>query len=228
MRKSLPALLVALALFVTLIPSEAAAQLWTFRGSAGYSNSSFYGGTKILGDEARNGIAAGITADYKRELGDVLSFEFGAFYVQKGAKGTIQYNPVDPEQPPIDFTFNGTTKLDYLEFSFVLVAHIETSKDSEARLYMGPALGNLMSARADGVLDGETVDIDIKDSLESVEWGLIFGLGWSYYWEKIGVTIDLRNALGGTSIVGSSYPNDIKTRTHELLVGVAIPLARGD
>jgi hypothetical protein len=228
MRKSLPGLLVALTLLVTLIPNEASAQLWTFRGSAGYSNSTFYGGTKILEEESRNGIAAGITADYKRELGDPLSFEFGIFYVPKGGKGQIEENPVDPEQPPIEGTFDGSFKLDYLEFSFVLVGHLETSRDSEARVYLGPALGNLMSAKADGILNGEQVDVDIKDNLKSAEWAIIFGLGWSYYWENIGITVDFRNALGLTSVVGDEFPNDLKNRTHELLVGVAIPLARGD
>ncbi|UCH83775.1 MAG: PorT family protein [Candidatus Latescibacterota bacterium] len=228
MRKWLPATVAAIAFAITLIPNEASAQLWTFRGSAGYSNSGFYGGEKLLGGESRNGIAAGITADYKRMLGDAWSFEFGIFYVQKGGKGTIEYNPVDPEQLPIDFTFEGTTKLDYLEFSFVFVGHLETSPDSEFRVYTGPYLGNLLSARAEGVLDGDNVDIDIKDDLKSAEWGIIIGLNWTYYWEKVGLTVDFRNALGLTSIVGDEFPNVLKNRTNELLVGITVPLAVGD
>jgi hypothetical protein len=228
MRKWLPGLVVTLTLVVTLIPNDALAQLWTLRGNAGYSNSSFYGGTKILGDEPRNGFAAGIAADYKRELGDAWSFEFGMYYVQKGGKGQITENPVDPDQPPIDFTFTGTTELDYLEFSLLFVGHLETSRDSEARVYLGPALGNLLSAHAVGVLDGGDTDLDIKDNMSSVDFGIVFGLGWSYYWEKIGVTIDLRNVLGINSVVNEKFPNDLRTRTHELLVGVAIPVAKGD
>ena len=228
MKRWLPGLLVALSLLAALIPNPAHAQLWTFRANAGLSKSNFYGGDKILGGDDRNAFATGIAADYKRQLGDAWSFEFETYYVQKGAKGTIQYNPVDPEQPPTDFAFEGDVKLDYLEFSLVFVGHLETSVDSEARVYMGAGLSNLLSARAEGTLDGQPADYDIKDSLESVEWVIILGLGWSYYWEKIGVTVDLRNALGVSSIVGDDYPNDLKTRNHELLVGVAVPIAMGE
>lgn len=228
MRNWLPAVVVVLTLLVTLTP-DARAQMWTLRANAGYSNSSFYGGTKLLGNEARNGFAAGIAADYRRQLGDAWSFEFGAYYVQKGAKGKIEHNPVDPEQPPIDFTFDGTTKLDYLEFSLLFVGHLETGTDSEVRVYVGPALGNLLRARAKGVLDGADVDLDIKDSLHTAEWEVVAGIGFSYYLENnMGLMIDFRNVFGATSVVGDEFPNDLKTRTHELLVGVSIPLTRGE
>jgi hypothetical protein len=220
--------LVAFALLVTLVPNTAQAQLWTFRANAGLSNSNFYGGDKLLGDEDRNAFAAGITADYKRELGDAWSFEFQIYYVQKGAKGNIEYNPVDPEQPPIDYTFEGEVKLDYLEFTLAFVGHLETSRDSELRVYLGPGLSNLLSARAEGTLDGDPADYDIKDALNSTEVVVVAGLGWSYYWEKVGVTVDFRNVIGATSIVGDDFPNDLKTRNHELLVGIAVPIAMGE
>ncbi|MEJ2722214.1 MAG: outer membrane beta-barrel protein [bacterium] len=229
MQKWLPGMVVMLTLLVALIPDGARAQMWTLRTNAGYSNSSFYGGTKLLGDESRNGFAAGIAADYRRQLGDAWSFEFGAYYVQKGAEGKIERNPVDPVQPPIDFAFDGTTKLDYLEFSFLFVGHLATGTNSEIRAYLGPALGNLLRARAKGVLDGEDVDLDIKDNLHTAEFEVVAGIGFTYYLKNdMGLMIDFRNVLGATSIVGDEFPNDLYTRTHELLVGVSIPLTRGE
>jgi hypothetical protein len=227
MRKWILGVIGTVMLVVLALPGTAAAQMWNLRAYGGWSNSEFYGGSTLLGNEARNGFSAGLAAEYIRDADDVLGFEFGLAYVDKGAKGRIEYNPVDPEsQLPEDFNFDGTAKLGYIELNLLFVAHVDTGKKTDVKVYLGPSLGNLISASAEGTADGEDVDEDIKDSLNTFDFGVTAGASFVYELEKFSLVLDARAIMGGTSISKDELSSDLKTRTFLVLAGIEIPLAK--
>ena len=225
MRKWIPGVVAAVMLLAFVLPNTAMAQNWNLRLYGGLSNSNFYGGSKIFGSEDRNGLSAGLAAEYIRLEGDPWGFEFGLAYVDKGATGQIEYNPVDPETPlPPDFNYDGSMELGYIELNFLFVAHIDTGKKTGVKVYLGPSLGNLISAKAKGTSNGENVDEDIKDSLDTFDFGITAGAGFSYEFDKFSLVLDARTVMGGTSIAKEDLNADLKTRTYMFLAGIEIPL----
>lgn len=202
------------------------AQIWNARVFGGWNNASFYGGSKVYGSEDINGFIAGAAAEYLRAEDDVLGFEFGLAWSQKGAWGTIEPNAMDPVQPPITRTFVGELRLDYLEIFMLFDIHLPMGANSEIKLGIGPALGVLMSADVEGTLDGEPVQADFKDYLTSADFGVVLSAGFAYDFEKYGLFADYRTNLGAVSIDDTPLENDAKTLTHSVVVGVQIPLAR--
>jgi hypothetical protein len=218
--------IVGLTLLTLATTRDAEAQRWDGRFYAGWSNASFYGGSKVYGTEDRNGFIAGAAAEYTRTEGDALGFEFGLAYVQKGAKGKIEPNAMDPVQPPISSTFDGEAKMDYVEFSLVFDIHLPMGDKSEIKFGIGPALGFLTSAKAEGTLDGEPVEADIKDYLDNIDFGILMRGGFAYDFERFGLFADVRTNLGAISIDNTPLENDLKTRTVSVLFGIEIPLAQ--
>jgi len=225
MRKWIPGVVATVMLLDFVLPNTAVAQSWDLRLYGGMSQSNFYGGSKIFGSEDRSGFSAGLAAEYIRQEDDVWGFEFGLAYVDKGAKGKIEYNPVDPVSPlPPDFNYDGSIELGYIELNFLFVAHIDTGKQTEFKVYLGPSLGNLISANAKGTSNGENVDEDIKDSLDTFDFGVTAGLGFVYEFERISLVLAARTVMGGTSIAKEDLDADLKTRTFLFLAGIEIPL----
>jgi len=227
MRKSQAGLFVVCTLVVLMAAQHAAAQSWDMRPYGGLSNSDFYGGSKMLGRESRNGLAFGVGAELIRHEDDPIGWEFGVSYVQKGAKGTIEVNPDDPHQPPDpDLNFQGDVKLAYLQLEFLAVGHLYTSKTTEVRLYLGPTLGNRLSARAEGTSDGKPVDVDLSDNVKLFEWGWILGEGFNYNLGGWSLIFDVSGIMGVNSIGEAQLEGDLKTRTLLATVGVSLPLTR--
>lgn len=227
MRQKLSAgAIIVLSALSLAVVEDAAAQRWDGRLYGGWSNASFYGGSKVYGSEDINGFIGGAAVEYTRLQGDPLGFEFGLAYVRKGAKGRIEPNAMDPVQPPISSTFDGKAKLDYLELSLVFDIHLPTGDNSEIKFGIGPALGILTSAKAEGTLDGDPVETDLKDYLDNIDFGVILRGGFAYEFERFALTADVRTNLGAISIDNTSLENDVKTRTVSVLFGIEIPLAQ--
>jgi hypothetical protein len=216
-------------LVAVVLPSTAVAQSWNMRLSGGLSKGNFYGGSSIFGSEDRNGFAALLAAEYIRQQDDTWGFEFGIGYVDKGAKGKIEYNPVDPYEPlPEGFDFDGAVELGYIELNLLFNAHMRTSEITEFRVYLGPSLGNLVSAKVKGTQGGEDVDADIKDNIGTFDFGVTAGAAFAYEFSKLTVYVDARAIMGGTSITKEELNSDVKTRTFLIMAGIEIPLTHND
>jgi opacity protein-like surface antigen len=225
-RKLFAGAIFGLSLLALSAPRDAAAQRWNGRLYGGWSNANFTSGSKMLGSEDRNGFIAGAAVEYVRQTDNQLGFELGLAYVQKGATGKIEPNEMDPEQPPIQSTFDGEAKLDYLETSFLFNIHLPMGDKAEFKLGIGPALGYLLSAKAEGTLDNEPVETDLEKYLSNVDFGVVLSGGFAYALEKVTLRVDVRGTLGGTSISDTALENDLKTRTVGVVFGIEIPLAQ--
>jgi hypothetical protein len=89
----------------------------------------------------------------------------------------------------IKFNFN------YMEIPLLLKINIPTEGKIKPSLYAGPALGILMSAKAEVMSIG--VDVDIKDYVKSTNLGLVAGAGVGYEMENKGLLfLEARYEIG--------------------------------
>ena len=224
MRRFFAGAIICLTLLAFVAPMDASAQVFRTRLYGGWSNANFWGPDKILGSEDRNGFLAGAAVEYVREGQNELGYELGVAYIQKGAKGTIEPNEVDPEQPPFTSTLEGEVKLDYIELSLLFNFYLPIGAKTDLKLGVGPAFGMLSSAKAEGTLDGEPFAGDLDKYLTNVDFGIVLAAGLVYDLKKVALAVDARVDFGAISIDDTSEDHDLKTRAVGVVLGVVIPL----
>ncbi|MFV8355443.1 porin family protein [Flavobacterium sp. XS1P32] len=122
-------------------------------------------------------------------------------------------------QPELLFSMQGTN-IDKFEFSdgnqtFVVDASIKMSyinvpimlkyyAAEKFNLEVGPQVGFLLSAKTVAKANGNEAEDDVKDSFESVDFGLNFGLGYDF---TKNIAAGVRYNLGLTNI-GKTEPGD--------------------
>jgi hypothetical protein len=225
-RRLLAGAFIALSLLSLTLPRNAAAQRWQGRLYGGWSNADFYGGSKLLGTEARDGFAAGAAAEYIREGEDNIGIELGIAYLEKGAKGTVEPNEMDPEQPPFESTFEGEAKLDYFEINLLFNFYLPIGDKTDIKLGIGPAFGMLTNAKLEGTVDGEPAEADIADYLNGVDFGVVLAAGLVYDLKKVSLLLEGRADFGALAIDNTSQEHDLKTQVSAVVLGVVIPFGQ--
>ncbi|MDC0571423.1 PorT family protein [Flavobacteriaceae bacterium] len=165
--------------------------------------------------DGRTSFHLGITAEF--EMSDTFSIQSELLYSAQGATedagetiGTTVYND--------DYKF----KLNYLQIP--VMAKFYVSEDLS--LEVGPQIGFLLSADVENdystidngtVLDSGSTEIDYKDFMKSVDFGLNFGLGYKL---DSGLNFGLRYNLGLNDVYDVDGSNvEIKNRVLQLSVG---------
>jgi len=217
--------LTAALVLAALASAPAHAQRWDLLVSGGWSNGNLSGGRdKLLGTETRNGFTAGVGALLRAD--DELGFEFAARYVQKGGTGTISETYAVPNFSNVTEEIGqATVAADYVQIDILIAGILDTSAKSYLRGYIGPSLGVLVKANADGVIDGEPFEQDMKDNFKSVDWTPTIGASFHYDVGAVALVLDGRFSMGISSIDDTAGDHDIKTRTWQVSLGAAIPLA---
>ena len=82
-------------------------------------------------------------------------------------------------------------------------------------LEIGPKIGFLLSAKAEGKSEGNSVSIDFKDESKSVDFGANFGIGYKL---DSGINFGFRYNLGLIS-VSEEDSEDLKSNVLQLSVG---------
>jgi len=98
-----------------------------------------------------------------------MSIQPELLYVQKGAKIDTGFDEVDSK-----------VHIDYIEIPVLLKASFGAGS-AKPNLFVGPAIGILMSAKVktsvEGVDLGDLAEVDMKDELNSMDLGLVIGGG---------------------------------------------------
>lgn len=174
----------------------------------GDSIKSFYdGATK----KTRFGIAGGVSLGYAMAKNFTIQPEL--LYVQKGAKFESG-------------SAKSTLKTDVLELP-VLLKFTPEMKGSKVMptIFAGPFISMKMTGKIknEGFADpAENVELDIKDSLKSTDFGVTFGGGFGYKMSSGELFFDVRYDLGLTKVVKKeAFDNaDFDTKTSAFLAFV--------
>lgn len=121
-------------------------------------------------------------------INEMFAVQPEALYTMKGAKWESS-----------DEGWNDEEKLTYLEIPVLAKITIPTQGNIAPNLFVGPALGILLSAKYHEEWDSESHEHDIKDEMKSTEFALVLGAGAEIGMPHSAITIDGRYTLGLTN-----------------------------
>lgn len=191
MKKNLSIICLAVILFSISEVQAQESRVGLKGGLALYSSTASISVTGLSVDETSNskvGFAVGLFVE--KPFSDVVSGQIEALYVQKGGKDKVEDAGVGVS--------NGDVTLSYIDVPVSLKFNIPLEDDIQPFIYGGGFAGYLLDASASA--DGETInDIDIKDLLTDINYGLIFGAGVNFGM----LSVDIRYDLGLANIFDS-------------------------
>ena len=117
-------------------------------------------------------------------LSDKIAFQPELLYSGQGVKESYSEEGMDVD---------GTLKLDYLNIPLMFKYYAGSGFNIQA----GPQVGFLMSAKYKMEAGGESADIDVKDEMKGLDFGLNIGLGYDL---ESGIGIDARYGLGLSNV----------------------------
>jgi hypothetical protein len=176
----------------------------------------------LSGDDVSNtkikmGVIGGAFGCYN--INEIFAVQLELLYTMKGAGIDI---------PVID----ASIKADYFEIPLLLKVNMPTEGKIKPSIYAGPAIGFLMSAKAEAM----GASVDIKDYFKSTNFGIVAGAGVGYEMEKSLIFLEARYEVGLTTIAkenagtisfddeeestsSSTTTPDVKTSDISILVG---------
>lgn len=180
-------LLTTVVLFACSIDSNAQT------GIKGGLNFSIIGGDipEELNAESKTGLSFGISQQF--DVADGLAFRPEVMILQKGYVSNIVFDiPVEIEQ---------TFQLDYVDVVLPALITVETQHNFSPQFFAGPFLGFNINAEAESRetrFGGEpvTTSKDISDEINSLDYGVAFGLGGLVDLAAGAITMDVRFNLG--------------------------------
>lgn len=195
-------------LFVLAI-SFTYAQKAEFGIKGGLNSSNFSGDTDGADFKSRVGFNLGAFAAIK--LSEKITLQPEILYSTQGAKAENITAPVD------DMLFTGDVKfnLSYINVPVMMKYYVA----DKFNLEIGPQIGFLTSAKTSTKLDGfsQTVEQDVKDYFESVDFGLNFGAGYDF---TKNVSAGIRYNLGLSNIFKTEAGDDSKTQNSVFFLSV--------
>ena len=187
-------------LFVLAI-SFTYAQKAEFGIKGGLNSSNFSGDTDGADFKSRVGFNLGAFAAIK--LSEKITLQPEILYSTQGAKAENITAPVD------DMLFTGDVKfnLSYINVPVMMKYYVA----DKFNLEIGPQIGFLTSAKTSTKLDGfsQTVEQDVKNYFESVDFGLNFGAGYDF---TKNVSVGIRYNFGLSNIFKTEAGDDSKTQ----------------
>jgi len=153
------------------------------------------------GVEMKIGLSAGGFLVWS--LNDAMAIQPELLFSQKGAG--------------YDYSVETSLNANYLEIPVLFKWMPAMEGAVKPNLVIGPGLGILMSAEIDA--DGDTTDV--KDDANTMDVGLILGVGADYALTQGKVTVDLRYEMGLTDTVKDNDGDPVTNSVISVLVGYA-------
>ncbi len=172
--------------------SYAAQAQFAARVGVNLANQSFSPEIEGVSNAFSPGLHLGVT--YEHMLSDALSLRPGVLFSMKGSKQEIDF---------LGVTAEATSKFNYLEIPIDFVYKMAMG-DNMLNIHAGPYVGMLMTAKVE--------DDDVKEDVESLDYGL--NLGLSYHFGKIGVGVNY--GLGLANIAKTEDGDDSTVKNNVL------------
>ncbi len=182
-------------------------------GAKGGINFTTFGGKDAGSPDSRMGIALGGFLTYN--LVELFTLQPELLYTTKGAvyKGFIGGTPA-----------TSTVSGSYLEIPVVVKLNIPLAgvKSFFPNIYVGPALGFLLSAKVKTEVGSQTQETDIKNTTKGTDFGFILGTSVDVPLSFGKFAIDLRYNLGLTSTDDTAAKADVVNRAFYIMIGFTI------
>ena len=147
----------------------------------------------------RTGLGIGVFATYS--LSPHFAIQPELLYMQKGTSWGFFID--------VDWPAN------YLEVPILAKVTAMPQKTFQPCLFVGPALGILLSSSVTVEYDGETdLDVDVTEGMNSTDFSFVFGGGFALKFTSFTVTLDVRYTIGLTDFLDAqkinalAYPDD--------------------
>lgn len=182
--------------------------------------------------ETKFGVKGGInlhtiTGDVSEDVSSKVGFQIGGFAefklsdkfaIQPELLFSTQGAKLETSEPEFGISSEQKLNLTYLNIP-VMAKFYATEKFS---LEAGPQVGFLLSAKSkyEATFDGETEsgDEDVKDTLESIDFGVNFGAGYDF---TENLSAGLRYNLGLSNIAKTEDDNDAKVKNSVFSLSLA-------
>lgn len=198
-----------------LLGLPAQAQYWTGSIKIGASSANFDGDLAAGATTWDNilGIAAGGSIGYELESGLGVMAEL--LYLRMGAQTAVRYN---------DFPATLESKITYLALPVLVQYKLKAGQHFSPRLFLGPAGMFKMDALV-AVEDRETTGLLYEEdqSIENLDWGLMFGGGLDLEISDQTVTLEARYFGGRRDVTKPSGELDgsvLRNRSMTVMVGI--------
>jgi opacity protein-like surface antigen len=178
------------------------------------------------GAEPKSLTAFGVGGVLDFAMGENMSLCFEPMYLQKGSKEDVTEE---------GFTTEVKVKSTYIEVPVFLKLYLG-SGDTRPYVMAGPTFGFLMSSNMEMSTMGIGVEVDIKEIMESIDYGVGFGGGISLPMGRNTLFAEARYTLGLADIfkggeveimegAAEEIPDaEIKTKGIQIMAGIMIPL----
>jgi hypothetical protein len=147
------------------------------------------------------GFQIGGFAEFK--ISEKFSIQPELMYSAQGGKESISEEGVEIE---------GISKLGYINIPIMAKYYVAKSFSLEA----GPQIGFLTSAKGELKAGGESIEVDIKDSVESIDFGLNLGAGYDFT-EKF--SAGLRYNFGLSNLAKDSGDDSVQNSVFSISIG---------
>lgn len=209
-------LLIAVA--ATLVPfSHARADM--FFGVMGGMTSSDWWGDGAGGPDMKGGFLGGAFFTYMTH-GSFLLFE------NTGYQAELLFHRKGVREGSMGG--DATWTLDYLEIPLLFKMEIPPSSSfSKGFLMIGPAFAFNINSKKKVEYLGESVELDVSDSMSDIDIGFVLGLNGNYDIGSLNVVLDLRYTLGLMTI-DDAVDGAVRNSALSFMVGVALPYGSTD
>jgi hypothetical protein len=211
-KKLLGGLMVMLLLALVTAPA-AWAQMelkWEVGAKGGYALAEVDGADDItLATGQRNGFLGGLFV--AAQLHEYFGVRLEGLYITKGATDTGPVGDV-------------TVKFDYVEVPLLAVGMYPINEMFTVSAFAGPAVAFNINAEAEVVSTSGTTTTDLNDSIKSIDFGAVAGIGGAYDVGRMKILIDARLEMAFTKFDDTGADRDIKNRNFAVTAGVAIPI----
>lgn len=139
------------------------------------------------------------------KISDKFAIQPELLYSAQGGKESFTEEGVKVE---------GISKLGYIIIPIMAKYYVAKSFSLEA----GPQIGFLTSAKGELKAEGESFEVDIKDGLESVDFGLNLGAGYDFT-EKFSAGLRYNFGLSNIANTDAGDDTDVKNSVLSISVG---------
>ncbi len=181
-------------LLITGLPATSQAQLPISFGIKGGVNIANLSLDDIDENDPRTGFTVGAVLDIGIPMFPV-GIETGLYYSQQGT--TLEFTETFEG---VTIETDATTKLDYLTIPVLAKVNFGPPGPFSPHILAGPYAAFVLNAEQESSFMGETETVDIKDDVESLDFGLTLGLGADFNLMVTTISVQGRYSFGLTDV----------------------------